>query len=52
MSNIVTQTNTNRIGITLTGDVIEKIDVERGDIARSRYILRLIEASINQDKKG
>ena len=46
MSNLTTHTNTNRIGITLPGDVIEKIDTQRGDIARSRYILRLIESSL------
>ena len=46
MSNLISHTNTNRIGITLPGDVIAEIDIKRGDIARSRYILRLIETSL------
>ena len=47
MSNdIVIHTNTNRIGITLPENIIEKIDIKSGDIARSRYILRLIESSL------
>ncbi len=36
----------NPIGISLPENVIEKIDTQRGDIARSRYILRLIESSL------
>lgn len=44
--NIITHTNTNRLGITLPGDVIEKIDSQKRDVARSRYILRLIESSL------
>jgi metal-responsive CopG/Arc/MetJ family transcriptional regulator len=53
MSNdIIIHTNTNRLGITLPGDVIEQIDIQRGDVARSRFILRLIESSLKQDKEA
>ena len=48
MREIVTHANTNGIGITLPGDIIEKIDELRGDVARSRYILRLIESSLER----
>ena len=41
----------NSIGISLPKDIIEKIDVERGDIARSKFILRLIESSLKLDTK-
>jgi hypothetical protein len=31
------------IGIALPRDMIKKIDLERGDVSRSRYLLRLLE---------
>ncbi len=31
------------IGISLPKKVMEKIDVDRGDIPRSRYVLRILE---------
>jgi metal-responsive CopG/Arc/MetJ family transcriptional regulator len=31
------------IGIYLPKEIVKKIDMERGDVNRSRYILRLIE---------
>lgn len=37
----------NPIGISLPENVIEKIDMQRGDVTRSRFILRLIESSLN-----
>ena len=40
----------NPIGISLPEDIIQEIDTQRGDVARSRYILRLIEASLKQEK--
>lgn len=36
---------TSVIGISLPKETLQKIDTERGDINRSRYILRLIESS-------
>lgn len=38
------------IGISLPKEIIEQIDSDRGDINRSRYILRLIESKFH--KKG
>jgi metal-responsive CopG/Arc/MetJ family transcriptional regulator len=31
------------IGISLPKDLMQKIDIDRGDIPRSRYVLRLLE---------
>jgi hypothetical protein len=33
----------NSVGISLPKEIISKIDSERGDISRSRYMLRLLE---------
>jgi hypothetical protein len=45
--------NAQRLGISLPNDIIEHIDFLRGDIPRSRYILRLIETGldIGENKK-
>jgi metal-responsive CopG/Arc/MetJ family transcriptional regulator len=32
-----------RVGISFPRDFLHKIDVERGDVGRSRYIMRLLE---------
>ena len=32
-----------QVGISFPKDILSKIDVERGDISRSRYILRQLE---------
>jgi metal-responsive CopG/Arc/MetJ family transcriptional regulator len=40
------QVHTNRIGISLPESLIEKIDIQRGDINRSRFILRLLELAL------
>ena len=31
------------VGISLPKEILEKIDMERGDVSRSRYLLRKIE---------
>lgn len=31
------------IGISLPKDLMQKIDIDRGDIPRSRYVLRMLE---------
>ncbi len=31
------------IGISLPKDLMQKIDIDRGDIPRSRYVLRILE---------
>lgn len=36
--------------LTLPKELIQKIDSDRGDINRSRYILRLIEKAYDQEK--
>ena len=38
-------------GISLPRDIVEKIDLERGDIPRSRYVLRILEKSYSIDRK-
>jgi hypothetical protein len=35
-------TKVNSVGISLPAEIISKIDAERGDIPRSRYILRVL----------
>jgi metal-responsive CopG/Arc/MetJ family transcriptional regulator len=35
------------IGVSLTKEILAKIDIERGDVSRSRYILRLIERNVS-----
>lgn len=35
--------HTDKIGISLPGTIIKKIDESRGDIPRSRFIFRLLE---------
>jgi hypothetical protein len=31
------------VGISLPKEIIQKIDMERGDVCRSRYLLRMLE---------
>jgi len=38
------------VGISLPRKIMKKIDVERGDISRSRYLLRLLERTYLQNK--
>lgn len=38
-------------GLSLPETVVAYIDSQRGDISRSRYVLRLIETSINSPQK-
>jgi hypothetical protein len=33
----------NSVGISLPKEIISKIDIERGDISRNGYLLRLLE---------
>src|SRR2546427_4305029 len=43
------------VGISLPVNIIKKIDTERGDVSRSRYVLRLIEKMYivnNQNHEG
>ena len=40
------------IGLSLTKEILAKIDTERGDVSRSRYILRLIEKSVSNNAVG
>lgn len=41
-----------RIGITIPEDILTSIDSLRGDINRSRYILRLIEDGVRYREKS
>ncbi|MDQ6862798.1 MAG: hypothetical protein M3044_03125 [Thermoproteota archaeon] len=43
------------VGISLPANIIKKIDTERGDVSRSRYVLRMIEKIYlvnNQNHEG
>lgn len=33
------------VGISLPREIVKKIDVERGDVSRSRFVFRLLEKS-------
>jgi hypothetical protein len=44
--------NSYPIGISLPKEIIKKIDAERLDVPRSRYILRLIENVYREEKKN
>lgn len=35
------------IGISLPKELMKKIDIDRGDIPRSRYVLRMLEKQYN-----
>jgi len=37
------------VSISLTGEMIAKVDEVRGDIPRSRYVLRLLEKEVSID---
>jgi hypothetical protein len=37
-------------GLSLPADLFVRIELQRGDIGRSRYILRLIEKALTEDK--
>lgn len=40
------------VGLSMPRTFITKIDSERGDIPRSRYVIRLIETGIIEKEKG
>ena len=40
------------IGISFPREIIIKIDTERGDIPRSRYLLRMIENTYKENRNG
>lgn len=40
----------NSVGISLPIEIISKIDSERGDISRSRYMLKLLEKPYKCDE--
>jgi metal-responsive CopG/Arc/MetJ family transcriptional regulator len=44
--------NTICVGISLPKEILEKIDRDRQDISRSRYVLRLIERLYQTNEKN
>jgi metal-responsive CopG/Arc/MetJ family transcriptional regulator len=38
------------IGISLPKEILTRIDTKRGDVARSRYLLRLIENALKGEE--
>lgn len=52
---VLTVMQRSTFGISLPNDILLKIDSERGDIPRSRYLLRLLERVYhtgNDEEKG
>lgn len=41
--NFVIMQKTKGIGISLPKEFMQKIDIDRGDISRSKYVLRILE---------
>lgn len=39
------------VGISLPTELMKKIDVERGDVPRSRYVLRMLEKQYKSEGK-
>ena len=39
-----------RVSLALPAPIIERIDSEKGDVSRSRYVLRLLERAYAQEK--
>jgi metal-responsive CopG/Arc/MetJ family transcriptional regulator len=44
------ENRTEKLGITLPLSLLQKIDIKRGDIPRSRYTRRAIESYIKERK--
>lgn len=42
--------NSKMLGISLPNDVLLKIDNDRGDIPRSRFLVKLIELAYNTNR--
>lgn len=40
------------VGTSIPAEMLKRIDHERGDISRSRYIFRLLEKAYRVQKKG
>lgn len=38
-------------GLSLPADLMQKIDIERGDVSRSRFLLRLIQHAYKEKEK-
>lgn len=38
------------LGITIPKTVMEKLDIYRGDVSKSRYVTRLLEKSFNESQ--
>ena len=43
---------TKGIGISLPTELMEKIDIDRGDVPRSRYVLRILEKQYTFEGKN
>jgi metal-responsive CopG/Arc/MetJ family transcriptional regulator len=39
------------VGISIPSELLDKIDRERGDVSRSRYVLRMIEQYYYADER-
>ncbi|MDR4491184.1 MAG: hypothetical protein R2685_09840 [Candidatus Nitrosocosmicus sp.] len=52
---MLTRTRKNKsipFGLSLPGYLLTLIDIERGDVTRSRFILRMLEENIIKDKRS
>ena len=43
IANLLGMQNTVGVGVSMPKNIVSKIDAERGDISRSRYLLKLLE---------
>lgn len=43
--------NTIAVGVSLPQEILSKIDQERNDVSRSRFVLRLVEYALERRKK-
>jgi hypothetical protein len=39
-------------GVSLSKQILQRIDINRGDISRSKYIQRVLEKHLDNDNKG
>lgn len=42
----------SNISLTIPSELLKKIDIDRGDIPRSRFIIRLLESDLKVSKNG
>lgn len=49
---MINMSTIKRIGISLPNELVERIDCERGDVSRSRFLCRVLEGLYGKIKVG